>query len=105
LPAARSIDNILGGPWRYNCWPADKGEFWFDDYVDGLLAGPCQRGCAHVRVLQVFNMTLPRYNSHMGSMGRGMASGEADCRHWCNNVYDWWSILLYNMLIDGGQSS
>lgn len=41
-----------------------------------------------VRVLPIFQMTLPRYQSHHGSLGRQQQEGQADCRHWCNNVVD-----------------
>ena len=51
-----------------------------------------------LQVLPIFEMTRQKYNSHHGSMGRGVSTGSADCRHWCNNVVDWWTILLYNML-------
>ena len=38
--------------------------------------------CERMQVLPIFNMSLPRYNSHFGSFGRGVADGHADCLHW-----------------------
>ena len=38
--------------------------------------------CERMQVLPIFNMSLPRYNSHFGSFGRGAADGYADCLHW-----------------------
>lgn len=35
-----------------------------------------------MQVLPIFNMTLPRHNSHFGSFGQGVAEGHADCLHW-----------------------
>ena len=89
---------LPGGPWRYACEPAAVGEFWHDDYVASLLAGPCGRNCANISILPIFDMTLPRHMSHHGSLGRGSAQGRADCRHWCNNIVDQWSVLLYNLV-------
>ena len=43
---------------------------------------------AQVRVLPIFHMTLPHYLSHNGSLGRDQQEGQADCRHWCNDVVD-----------------
>ena len=58
---------------------------------------PCVTPCQHLlslrfqspelsrksmQVLPIFNMSLPRYNSHFGSFGRGVADGHADCLHW-----------------------
>lgn len=51
-----------------------------------------------MQVLPIFEMSRQRPNSHHGALGRGQLEGLADCRHWCNSVTDWWTILLYNML-------
>ena len=95
----RRFENLLpGGPWRYACFSAAKGEYWYDDFVRRLLAGPCKGGCSRVEVLPIFEMTRARPDSHHGSMGRGVADGQADCRHWCNNVVDQWTHLLFSMI-------
>ena len=51
-----------------------------------------------LQVLPIFEMSRQRSSSHHGALGRGQLEGRADCRHWCNSVTDWWTILLYNML-------
>lgn len=65
-----------GGPWRYTCYSAVKGEYWYDDFVRGLLSGPCKSGCSRVKMLPIFDMTLLNPNSHHGSMGRGVDDGQ-----------------------------
>ena len=72
-----------------------KGEASQGDKL-GLLQGPCKKDCANISGLPIYDMTLPRYLSQHGSLGRGSAEGAADCRHYCNNMVDQWSILLYN---------
>ena len=46
-----------------------------------MLQGP-ELSCECMQVLPIFNMSLPRYSSHFGSFGRGVADGHADCLHW-----------------------
>lgn len=90
-------NQLPGGPWQYNCRPAQIGETWYDDYVRYLLTGPCKDDCSSIKVLPIFEMTLPRHNSHHGSMGRGQPKGRADCRHWFSALTDCWSIFLYEL--------
>jgi hypothetical protein len=50
-------------------------------------------------VLPIFDLSLPRYDSHHGSFGRGRFDDKAtDCRHFCNNVVDVWNTVFFNML-------
>jgi hypothetical protein len=38
------------------------------------------------------------HNSHHGTYGRGREDNEIDCTHYCTNVRDQWSTILYNYL-------
>lgn len=73
----RFENGLQGGPWRYQCYSALKGEFWYDEFVRDLLSGSCKAaGCYRVKILPIFDMTLSRPNSHHGSMGRGVSDGK-----------------------------
>lgn len=58
----------------------------------------CGVACKNIRLLPIFDMSLPRYDSHHGTYGRGKDTGFTDCRHYCVNVVDWWNIVLYSMM-------
>eukprot|EP00884_Botryococcus_braunii_P017926 jgi/Botrbrau1/4817/Bobra.0325s0036.1 len=78
------------------CSPASHGEFWYNDYVRATIKD-CGMDCAHIRMLPIFDISLPRYTLHHGALGRGLESGVRDCRHFCQPVVDTWNVVLYNM--------
>ena len=53
---------------------------------------------APMQVMPIYEMTRQRPNFHGGSFGRGVSKGQADCKHYCSGMLDWWNIVLYNML-------
>jgi hypothetical protein len=70
----------------------------YQDWISDHLA-QCGEPCARIRVLPIFDLSLPRYDSHHGSFGRGRFDDKAtDCRHFCNNVVDTWSTVFYNLM-------
>ena len=40
----------------------------------------CNEFCAHIHILPVYHLSLPAYNSHHGSFGRGVQDRSIDCR-------------------------
>ncbi|EIE21588.1 hypothetical protein COCSUDRAFT_66960 [Coccomyxa subellipsoidea C-169] len=78
--------------------PATKlGESWYEEYVRAFLR-KCGTKCSHVSLLPVFQLTVGRPNSHMGSFGHGKDGHNLDCRMYCSNVVDQWNVLLFNLL-------
>jgi hypothetical protein len=71
----------------------------YGDWARTFLNKTCGASCANIRVLPIFDLSLPRYDSHHGSFGRGRFDDKAtDCRHFCNNVVDVWNTVFFNML-------
>ena len=55
-------------------------------------------------MLPVYHLSLPAYDSHHGSVGRGIETKHIDCRHYCSNVIDVWGQVLFNKICFGGTS-
>ena len=57
-------------------------------------------------LIPVFDLTLAMHDSHHGSFGR-TGGAAPDCRHYCTNVVDTWSLVFYSMLtrtpVDSGR--
>ena len=71
----------------------------YGDWTRTFLNTTCGGPCAKIRVLPIFDLSLPRFDSHHGSFGRGRFDDKAtDCRHFCNNVVDVWNTVFFNML-------
>lgn len=79
------------------CPATKQGESWYEDYVRAYLRG-CGNMCSHVHLLPVFQLTVGKHGSHLGSFGHGKDGHNLDCRLYCNNVVDQWAVLLYNYL-------
>ena len=79
------------------CPPTKVGESWYEEYVRAFLR-KCGSKCSHVSLLPVFQLTVGKPNSHMGSFGHGKDGQYLDCRLYCSNVVDQWNVLLYNLL-------
>ena len=54
--------------------------------------------CSHIYLLPVFQLTVGKPASHLGSFGHGKEGSNLDCRLYCSNVVDQWVVLLYNLL-------
>lgn len=59
----------------------------YDEWVREVIS-ECGHACKHIRVLPIFNATLPRFKMHHGSVGSNIMS--VDCRYeaWWNSLYD-----------------
>ncbi len=69
----------------------------YRDWIADFLK-TCGQPCSNIRVLPIFDLSLYRHDSHHGSFGRGRGQRTTDCRHFCQNVVDVWSTVLFNML-------
>lgn len=58
----------------------------------------CGRSCAHMALVPVFDLTVAMHDSHYGSFGK-ISDVALDCRHFCANVVDAWSLVFYSMLL------
>jgi hypothetical protein len=79
------------------CPPTKLGESWYEEYVRAFLR-KCGTKCSHISLLPVFQLTVGRPNSHMGSFGHGKDGHNLDCRMYCSNVVDQWNVLMFNLL-------
>ena len=79
------------------CPATRQGESWYEEYVRAYLR-KCGARCSHMYLLPVFQLTVGKHESHLGSFGHGQDSHNLDCRLYCNNVVDQWAVLLYNFL-------
>ena len=77
------------------CPSTKQGESWYEDYVRAYLRS-CGDMCSHVHLLPVFQLTVGKHGSHLGSFGHGKDGQNLDCRLYCNTVVDQWAVLLYN---------
>ena len=53
---------------------------------------------AALQILPIFEMTRQRPNLHFGAFGYDAENGNADCKHYCLHMVDWWNTVLYNMI-------
>lgn len=52
LAPAHRLENLLpGGPFRYDCFAANEGETWYDDYIKYLLQSAAKSQCSQVPLL------------------------------------------------------
>ena len=71
----------------------------YGDWVRTYINTTCGVACENIRVLPIFDMSLPRHDAHHGSFGRGRFDDKStDCRHFCNPVVDMWNTIFYNMM-------
>ena len=54
----------------------------------------CAADGSNVQLLPIHNLGTIR----SGISGRGKEGGHIDCRHFCINVLDWWSVAPYAMM-------
>lgn len=66
LSLAYRIGGIVGGEFQYECQPATVGEFWYDQFIRGLITNICKDPCKNIRVspspmacLGVYRITHP----------------------------------------------
>ena len=60
--------------------------------------GGMAEGLSAVQILPIFEMTRQRPNAHFGAFGDNAEKGNADCKHYCLHMSDWWNTVLYNMI-------
>ena len=71
----------------------------YGDWIRTYINTTCGVACKNIRVLPIFDLSLPRHNAHHGSFGRGRFDDKStDCRHFCNPVVDMWNTVFYNMM-------
>lgn len=96
-------DHLPHLPAQEACEPASAGEYYYDTWVHRHLA-QCGARCSHIHMLPVYHLSLPMHDSHHGSFGRGVDDKHIDCRHYCSNVIDTWSQVLYHKVCLGGRA-
>jgi hypothetical protein len=75
------------------------GDCRYGDWVRTFINTTCGPACENIRVLPIFDLSLPRHDAHHGSFGRGRFDDRStDCRHFCNPVVDMWNTVFYNMM-------
>ncbi|KAK9916493.1 hypothetical protein WJX75_003317 [Coccomyxa subellipsoidea] len=98
------VEHLPDLPGQMTCEAAAYGEYYYDTHIMRWLQ-QCGPACAHIHMLPVYHLSLPRHNSHHGSFGRGTENRRIDCRHYCSNVIDVWNQVLYNKLCFGDSSA
>ena len=93
-------DHMPHLPAQQDCEPASHGEYYYDTWVHKFLT-ECGDGCSNIHMLPVYHLSLPAYDSHHGSVGRGIDNKHIDCRHYCSNVIDVWGQVLFNKICFG----
>lgn len=48
VPTCR-VESFVGD-WQVECQPASVGEFWYDDFVRGVLNSTCGDACKSIKV-------------------------------------------------------
>jgi hypothetical protein len=79
------------------CPPTKAGESWYEEYIRAFLRR-CGSRCSRISLLPVFQLTVGKHDSHLGSFGHGKEGHNLDCRLYCSNVVDQWNVLLFNLL-------
>ncbi|CAL8467102.1 g6638 [Coccomyxa elongata] len=88
---------VSGEDYQEGCKPAALGEVWYDKWVADYLSS-CGAKCDRVHMLPVFQLSLNKHQSHLGSISKATVGSQSDCRHWCSNVLHAWNQVLYNKL-------
>ena len=82
--------------------PPQLGEVEINDFVKGVLQ-TCGKDCGNIKLLPVFQLSLPRHGMHTGehidkSVRGAWDAARLDCRHFCLPVVDVWNQIMLSTI-------